>query len=184
VDVSRRETVAHLVHLARRFVESLAPSPVSEAESRWLDEVLTPSERHLFEGMALHDRRHALEVARRVDRALVGSRQRGRREWVVAALFHDVGKTESGLGIAGRVAATVLALGLGRDAVMAWAGAPGPKRRFGVYVDHPAIGARLILDAGGPPAAARWALVHQSTTADVPGMPERVRRALLDADDD
>lgn len=180
----QKVTVGQVVHLARRFFASLAPAPLSDAESRWLDDVLTHRERQLFDAMPLHDRRHALDVARRVDRSLVGSRDRGRRPWMVAALFHDVGKAESELGIPGRVVATVLAVGFGRASVAAWADRPGPERRFGLYLDHPSIGERLILEAGGPADAARWALVHQTATAVVPGMPERVRRALLDADDD
>lgn len=103
---------------------------------------------------------------------------------MLAALFHDVGKAESALGIPGRVVATTLSLLVGRDAVGAWARRSDRLGRLGLYLDHPAVGERLILEAGGPPDAARWARVHQTTTADVPGMPERVRRALLDADDD
>ena len=50
------------------------------------------------------DRRHAAAVARRVERALG---PRGHPPVLAAALLHDVGKVESGLGTYGRVVATL-----------------------------------------------------------------------------
>ncbi len=176
---------SHFLHLARRFFASLSPTPLDQNETGWVRATLTPPEIALFDAMPLHDRRHALDVARRVDQSLLGTAQRGDRRWMVAALLHDVGKAESGLGVPGRVMATLLAWVWGRQTVAAWTGRPGVRGRIGLYIDHPDRGAELILVAGGPPEAAAWARLHQQTgTATVPGIPDVVRAALAAADDD
>ena len=54
--------------------------------------------------MSRADRRHAAGVARRVEVALGDE---ATRPVLAAALLHDVGKTESGLGTYGRVIATI-----------------------------------------------------------------------------
>ena len=58
------------------------------------------------------------------------------REETAAALLHDIGKLDSGLGTAARVVATVV----------------GPRtKRFGRYHDHERIGAEMLAAAGSSP---------------------------------
>jgi hypothetical protein len=119
-------------HLARRFVWSLRVAPLSTDELQELTGLIDDDrllETYLRQSVA--DQRHGLEAARYV-------RERNDRpELVVAALVHDLGKRHARLGIAGRVFASVLArLRLP---------APG---RLGVYLDHPALGAKELRDLG------------------------------------
>ena len=116
-------------HLGKRFLTSLSPRRPDPDDVEWAGTFLTVGERALWERMAAPDRRHSIVVARR----FVALRPAASREEVAGALLHDVGKVEAGLGTFSRVVATVV----------------GPRtRRFRLYHDHEAIGARLAADAG------------------------------------
>ena len=81
--------------------------------------------------MSAPDRRHAISVARRFQ-SLDGS---WIRDEMAGALLHDVGKVESGLGVLGRVVATIA----------------GPRtERFRRYHDHERVGADMLAAAGSP----------------------------------
>lgn len=122
-----------LPHLARRFAGSLsrkAPEPHREA---WAQSQLLPGELALWQRMSAQDRRHSIEVARRF-RAIL---ETATRDEMAAALLHDVGKVDSGLGTFGRLAATVV----------------GPRtERFRRYHDHEQIGVGLLTAAGSTEA--------------------------------
>jgi hypothetical protein len=119
-------------HLARRFVTSLSRRPPEVADTVWVARWLTPTEMELWSTLSPADQRHAVEVARRFARR----RPAATASEMAGALLHDVGKVEAGLGTFGRVAATVV----------------GPRgRRFRLYHDHEAIGARLAEAAGADP---------------------------------
>jgi hypothetical protein len=126
-----------LLHLARRLLGSLrSGGPPDEA---WALGQLSPGERDLWSRMSDPDRRHAVDVARQVPEHLR-----------VAALLHDVGKIESGLGTFARVGATVLGLA-GRDR---WRG------RVGAYLHHDELGAALLERAGSDSLTIAWAREH------------------------
>jgi len=93
-------------HLAKRFVRSLRPGGPSDAEETWVRGLLLDGEYRLWRRMSGADRRHAVGVARRVERALGIE---ATRAVLAAALLHDVGKIESGLSTYGRVIATLSA---------------------------------------------------------------------------
>jgi hypothetical protein len=116
--------------------------------------------------MSAADRSHAVGVARRVVEVLGAD---ATREVVAAALLHDVGKVESGLGTFARVGATV------------WRRAPLPRVR--AYNDHAAIGGQLLAAAGSDPLTVAWAEDHHlpRNRWRVPGA---VADALKAADDD
>ena len=79
--------------------------------------------------MQAQDRRHSIEVARR----LMADLDDAPRDVVAAALLHDVGKIQSRLGTFARVVATVV----------------GPRTaRFRRYHDHEALGVGLLASAG------------------------------------
>lgn len=120
------------MHLARRFWGSLSRAEPAAEDVAWVHGWLLAGERDLWGRMAVADRRHSIEVARR----FAARRPDATREEVAGALLHDVGKIDAGLGTFGRVAATVV----------------GPRtERFRRYHDHEAIGARLAAAAGSAP---------------------------------
>lgn len=171
--------------LARRFFASVFARPPSADEDAWVASLLLPGELELWGRQPRYDRRHTLGVARRAERAL-GARAEGR--WVAAALLHDVGKIEAGLGILGRVVAT-LTMGLvGRDRVRGWAARTGWRGRFGRYADHGPIGGALVRSAGGRDEVAAWASVHHLIRRKDPGrgvdLPLEVVIALSESDRD
>ena len=125
-------------HLVRRFFGSLAPKRLTPEERTWIAGHLTEPEAELFDRMGRADQRHTLGVARRAATALGDE---ATRPVVAAALLHDVGKVESGLGTYGRVMATLSAKVAGHDMAEAWSQTSGITRRIGLYLRHEEIGA-------------------------------------------
>src|SRR6187431_1790621 len=104
--------MASTSHLVRRFFGSLRPGgPGAHAEA-WVEARLLPSEHSLWRRMSGPDRRHAVGVAERAQRALG---HEATRPVLAAALLHDVGKIDSGLGTYGRVVATLSAKAAGAE---------------------------------------------------------------------
>lgn len=158
--------VAHLVHLARRFTGSLSREPLSTAEIAIAEHCLLPAELEMWWRMPLADRRHSLRVAEAMIARLPAPPPRAA---VAAALLHDVGKLDAGLGTTGRVAATL------------WGMARRGRRtqgtsRFARYHRHEPTGAQWLAAEGSDPMTV--ALVGR--TADAPG---ELLAALVDADD-
>jgi hypothetical protein len=172
--------LAPLGHLASRFVQTLVPVGPNPADGRWALEHLLPGERAVWARMSPADRRHAAGVARRAAAALGAD---ATREVVAAALLHDAGKVESGLGALARAVATVAAGVAGRQKAEGWAEGSGPRRRIGRYLRHPQLGADLLVAAGSHPLTAAWAREHHLPAAQW-SVPERLGRALKAADDD
>jgi len=168
--------VAAALHLARRFLGSLSPRPLDPADAAWAEAQLLPGERALWARLSLADRKHAAGVARDVALRLGG---RATRPVLAAALLHDVGKVDAGLGTFGRVAATLV----GRRRGARWRGAAGVRGRFGRYLHHDAIGAALLEQAGADPVTVAWAREHHRPEGHWT-VPVEVGRALRDADDD
>src|SRR3546814_19559289 len=73
---------------------------------------MQPGEAALWARLSAPDRRHAVGVARLVERALGAE---AARPVLAAALLHDLGKVESGLRTYGRVDAPLSAKVAGRD---------------------------------------------------------------------
>jgi hypothetical protein len=121
--------LGHGGHLARRFAGSLSRREPDPEDTAWVDSQLLVSEAQLWHRMSAPDRRHSIAVARRFD-SLGGP---WARDEIAAALLHDIGKLESGLGTYGRVIATMA----------------GPRfPPFRKYHDHERIGADLLAAAG------------------------------------
>jgi hypothetical protein len=156
-----------LRHLSHRFFEVLGARRLDDAETalarEWLGSDLWP----LFDSQQISDQRHGFNAGKK----LAGT---ARRDLVVAAMLHDVGKVDSSLGVIGRTIATVLmALGVLMTARM---------RR---YRDHGLLGAMKLEAAGAPSIAVLFARHHQGERpesiqkddwdtliwADEPGMP-------------
>lgn len=161
------------LHLARRFVGMLDPrGPSAEAEA-WVRSVLGDGEWALWQRMSGPDRRHAVGVAREVERRLGAQ---ATPPVLAAALLHDVGKVESGLGAVGRVLATLAG-------VLAAQRAAAGEGRVARYLTHDRRGAALLEAAHADPLTVAWAREHHLP----PGrwtVPESVGVALKAADDD
>lgn len=166
-------------HLARRFTGMLWPLGPGRADTRWAEATLSEGELGLWRRLGGADRRHAVAVARRVERALG---HQATRPVLAAALLHDVGKLEGGLGVFGRVGATLVARFVGHDRASAWTGRSW-RGRVSRYVRHPALGAGLLGAAGSDPLAVAWAREHH-TPAARRSVPPDLGAALEAADDD
>jgi predicted HD phosphohydrolase len=130
--------------------------------------------------MSRVDRRHAAGVARDVERSLGHAAE---RPVMAAALLHDVGKIESGLGTFGRVIATLAGKAAGRDMARDWQRGTGFTRRVGLYLRHDTLGADLLAMAGSDPLTVAWAREHHRHPADWTLDPH-LAEALKTADDD
>jgi hypothetical protein len=173
------------VHLVRRFFGALSPRGPSQADVEWVAGILNARELAVWSRLPHHDRRHSIQVARDVDRLLAGTEYAGDPRWLEAALLHDVGKLDAGLGVLGRVGATLAAAAAGPDMADAWSQKRGITRRVGLYLRHPELGADRIRVCGGSREAAIWAECHQDPRRyDQTGLPATVVAALAAADDD
>jgi hypothetical protein len=171
---------SHSAHLIRRFVFSLWPFGPRAEDEAWVAGTLTAEELKLWRRMPRADRRHAVGVARRVERAL--GREAGPAV-LAAALLHDVGKVASGLGVFGRVLATMVGRGGGRAMAAEWCKGGGLTRRVGLYLRHDEVGADMLALAGSDPLTVSWAREHHAPRDDWT-LPAGVALALKAADDD
>ena len=96
---------------------------------------------------------------------------------LAAALLHDVGKIDAGLGTVGRVAATLVAMAVGRSRVAAWSG------RMGRTSATISSAARCCWPRAAIPLTVAWAREHHLTPAEWT-VPRAVAEALKAADDD
>jgi hypothetical protein len=177
--------VGRTVHLVRRFLGTLSPVAPKPDDVVWVASACTDAELALWRRMPRYDRRHSIRVARDVEAMLAGTEYAGDPRWIEAALLHDVGKLDSGLGVLGRVGATVAGAAAGHDMAGVWSGKRGISRKVGLYLRHPELGADRIRMAGGSPEAAAWAECHQDPERYAGcGLPTTVVDALAAADDD
>ncbi|HSG78505.1 MAG TPA: hypothetical protein VLD62_02910 [Acidimicrobiia bacterium] len=141
--------IGHLRHLAVRFFEVLRTRALTPAEQAQVDGWLRPAEGPLFWSQQAADQRHAYDAARSCSRA-----RPDRPDLVRAALLHDVGKRHAGLGIAGRVTASLLRI--------ARLPAPG---RLGTYLDHGRIGAAELADTDAEAIVVHFTRSHHQAEA-------------------
>jgi hypothetical protein len=174
-----------LRHLAGRFFGALSWRPPPSADLAWVASVLSPAELALWRRMPNHDQRHSIGVARDVCARLGGTPYADDPRWPAVALLHDIGKIDSGLGVYGRVVATLCGLLGGRELARAWSAKRGFTRRVGLYLRHDELGADMIRVAGGREEAAAWAAAHHHLDAwSSTGIPPNVTAALDAADND
>ncbi|MFN0090154.1 MAG: hypothetical protein ACKVWR_07800 [Acidimicrobiales bacterium] len=139
---------AHLAHLARRFGAGLVRRPPAPRDEAWARDRLREAELALWVRLGPADRRHAIAVARAVDGPDAPA-------WVApAALLHDVGKLDAGLGVLGRTLAA-----------MAERAGRRPGGRIGRHLGYPAAGAALLAEAGALPEVQAWAAEHHLPAA-------------------
>ncbi|MCJ7725091.1 MAG: HDIG domain-containing protein [Acidimicrobiia bacterium] len=136
-----------IIHLGRRFFESIRSRPLDPREQDRVSGWLREGESRLFWRQQEIDQRHALGCA-----DLIASRNPERLDLIRAALLHDVGKRHARLGVIGRVLASVLWL--------LHLGAPG---RLGLFLDHGALGARELASLGAEPIVTAFAAGHHGS---------------------
>lgn len=169
------------VHWVARFVSSLWPAGPRREDVEWAERLLSDHERAAFARMSNPDRRHAVRVARAVDRNLDATVER-RDEVLAAALLHDVGKTVSGLGTYGRVIATISGAIGGRGYAEIWQDTTGFTRRVGLYLRYTELGAELLSVGGSRPWVVAWAREHH-LDEEAWSLPPDIARVLVAADD-
>lgn len=164
----------HVAHLVGRFFGSLRRTQPSELDLAWVRDTLTEPEYALWATLGRADRVESIGTARRTVRALSNTPYAGDPRWVAAALLHDVGKADAGLGPFGRAAATAYG----------WVRAPARMRgRAGRYLRHAARGAAALERAGARPEAVAWAAAHHDGDGRPPQLiPAAVARVLAEAD--
>jgi len=167
-------------HLAKRFFASLWPLGPSPEKQQWVRSVLTEEELKLWRRMSRADRRHAVGVARNVERQLG---HEATKPVLAAALLHDVGKVSAGLGTYGRVVATLAGAAAGRSMADAWTEGKGFTRKVGLYLRHPVIGGDMLALAGSDSLTITWAREHHLPEEEWT-LPPAIARALNAADDD
>jgi len=167
-------------HLVKRFFGSLYPGGPSKRKEEWARSQLLPEEVELWRRMRGADRRHAIGVAHEVERSLG---HEATRPVLAAALLHDVGKTDSGLGVYGRVIATLCGQIAGRETAKEWTKSTGFTRRVGLYLLHPDLGGDQLALAGSDPLTVAWAREHHRPR-DQWTIDPHTAEALKAADDD
>jgi hypothetical protein len=171
------------LHLVRRFLRALWPGRPAAEDVAWVESILEPNELDLWRALPTHDRRYTIRVARQVERRLAGTEYAEQSRWLAAALLHDVGKIDAGLGVFGRSGATVVGAWAGSARLDRWAGKDGFRRRVAWYRRHDERGADRIRVAGGRDEAARWAWAHHHRDRwPESGVPRPVAEALEAAD--
>jgi len=167
-------------HLAKRFFGSLWPAGPSHTSEEWVQSVLSDDELKLWRRMSRADRRHAVGVARNVERQLGNE---ATKPVLAAALLHDVGKVSAGLGTYGRVVATLACAAAGRSMADAWTEGKGFTRKVGLYLRHPVLGGDMLALAGSDSLTITWAREHHLPEEEWT-LPPAIARALKAADDD
>jgi hypothetical protein len=158
--------VASPAHLVRRFIGHLRSRPLTPPERAWVMALINEHEAEVFWQQSTADVRHALETAQKIAASYPDERVAQR-----AALWHDIGKIDSRLGVFSRslaTAARVLRL-------------PRPPR-WRAYDEHGPRGAVRLEALGCEPLVVAFARLHPE-----PAPPEHdgaTWRSLLAADDD
>jgi hypothetical protein len=161
-------------HLARRFFDSVRARPPDTGDRTFVHLTLTPDELAVWETLGRADQAESITTARHVARALGPDAD---QRWVAAALLHDVGKVDAGLGPVRRAGATVVAALVSHGRARQWS------NKIGRYVSHDERGEEKLRAAGARPETAAWAGAHHrrdrfATT----GIPAEICELLAEAD--
>ena len=137
-------------HLAARFFDYLRAKPLTDADREYVISILSVEEARLFFEQGAKDQVHGFAAALVILQSGLSHEERLR-----AAMLHDVGKRSAGLGVLGRVAASVL-IKMGLPLT----------RRFTLYRDHGPVGAADLEAAGSPRLVVEFARAHHGSRPD------------------
>lgn len=140
-------------HLAARFFDYLRTAPLAAEDRQTVASILTGAEANIFFEQSQKDQAHGFAAA-----LVVLESEHSTNEKLRAALLHDVGKRNAGLGVLGRVTASV----------MIKMGLPLPTK-FKLYRDHGPVGAADLTAAGSPPLVVEFARAHHGPQPDTLG---------------
>jgi putative nucleotidyltransferase with HDIG domain len=142
----------------RQFVRGLT-APVIHIDYALAREHLDREEMALFQRLPAHEKRHALDTARTIEEFQVGH---NKDVLIKAALLHDIGKSGSGIGI---VRKSVMVL---MDRYFSSISRNLSKRikMFGIYYNHPDIGANMLESIGTDVQVVQLVRYHQSAGMD------------------
>ena len=185
VRLHRRDDRVAASHLPRRFVRALWPGPPRAATSHGWRASSSPSELALWRSAPeprppVHDPgRDGVEAATWPARSTPGEPR-----WLAAALLHDIGKLDAGLGVVGRSAATVMGCARRTGTRRRWA---QTRRLPPAGVAVPPTTTSAARTGSGPPAGATRRRAGPPPTTTPIGAPSRhaarVAEALRAADD-
>lgn len=145
-----------------QFWNALFAKP-AQADLELAREILTPTQMGLFSQMQSSEQSHSLNVMKKILESIDGDVNEGLNDLLVAALLHDVGKTNYRLRVWERIIVVIGKL-LFPDSVKRWgAGEPkGWRRAFVIAEQHPKWGAELALNAGASLLATDLIRHHQN----------------------
>ncbi len=146
----------YLKHLLARFFGSLSRATPTVVDLAEVAAILLTVENELWQKLPPMDQRHSIAVMRRFLERRPGATQPELR----AALLHDIGKSQSNLGVLGRVVATLV----GRRG-----------ERFTAYHDHEKIGSQMLQNIDSDSVTIR--LVAGSDHSDIAGALSDLREA-------
>ncbi len=135
-----------LGHLAYRFFDVMTARRLTSAERALVETWLGEDLAEIFFAQPGYDQRHGYEAGIAVLGSGLGE------DVIVAAVMHDTGKRHSGLGILGRVVASLL---IKFDF--------GLTERMKLYRDHGITAAAELARRGAPSLAIDYALHHHRT---------------------
>jgi len=167
-------------HLTKRFWSSLKPKKLSEEDFYWVGSHLSENELLYWEKLSMADRHHSYQVAKQAD-SEIGEHG---KEFIAAALLHDIGKLESGFGTFGRVFATLCCFLFPLRKMEKWSErTKGLRRRLVDYAKHPVLGAELLSGIGSQEQTITWVLEHHLEREKWKTPPE-IAKILSSSDND
>lgn len=141
--------IKHLGSKLRRLARSLHEAQACPDDA-WAASLLEPGEAQVYQAMDARDREHAC----RVTRHLLAEHPQSRPELVAAALLHDCGKSVRPYRLSERVLTGLVP--------QRWCVALPFVGALAVRGSHPALGAHLILRAGGRRRVASLVAQHHT----------------------
>ena len=170
------------VYRVRQFIASLRPV-ISPEERRAVAGGLPTAAARLFERMSPRDQRHSLNVAQTL--AAGGHDQ---LDLLAAPLLHDVAKSvQPGKRLRLRHRILIVLLNAGNKAWVSRLASDDPgswRYPYYVHLNHPAMGAVLVQEAGCSPLTVELVRRHQVKLAGPPaGQVEELLTLLQAADD-
>lgn len=162
-----------------QFWQIVAARPFSEEALAEVSELLTQPEIELFQRFDRNDQWHSYRVMK-----LLQSAGHDNPDLLVAALLHDVGKTQLKLSVWQR-SLIVLGYAFSAQRVAGWGAgeAVGWKRPFVVKAQHPVWGAAMAAEAGTSTQAVSLIRRHQDKLETAVTEEDKLLQLLQWADD-
>ncbi|MCA9934843.1 MAG: HD domain-containing protein [Ardenticatenaceae bacterium] len=169
-----------LAYRVGQFWRLLAASPLAVEAQLVVTAVLNPTQQQLFARFTPGDQWHSYQVLRTLEEA-----GHTHPDLQVAALLHDIGKTQARLTLWGRTLIVLTQHFFSAQlAVWGQGTAQGWKRPFVIKAQHPAWGADMAAAAGCSPLAVSLIRRHQDVVPETAVSEEDTLLRLLQWADD